>query len=291
MLAWRFLIAFGGGSLICFRRRVRDGARARPRRRRGAVDAGLGRLDDQHRLRRPARSCRRPTGRMRCCRPPSPRCSSRSVMFPAAVILQEVGPRLAPSVERAGAARRLQSDGALHPGRRRLVGVRRADARTRRRLSPHSRRRPHRLRAFCDRARPVARRAQGSFRSRGGADRRQADDDAASWSSASPAAWRSTRSTPWPPWCAAGVPTAKTVYILAGEYHCEEPLVAATVSMSTLGKLATLIAWMYALAEVAPLGRSGGPSATLRRRLPRGDTAVNDRIDFQARFQGAMMTV
>ena len=53
----------------------------------------------------------------------------------------------------------------------------------------------------------------------------------------------------------AGVPTAKTVYILAGEYHCEEPLVAATVSMSTLGSVATLIAWMYALAEVAPLGR------------------------------------
>jgi malonate transporter and related proteins len=53
----------------------------------------------------------------------------------------------------------------------------------------------------------------------------------------------------------AGVPTAKTVYILAGEYHCEEPLVAATVSMTTLGSIVTLIGWMYLLAAVAPLGR------------------------------------
>ena len=53
--------------------------------------------------------------------------------------------------------------------------------------------------------------------------------------------------------CAA-VPTAKTVYILAGEYRCEEPLVAATVSMTTLGSVATLIAWLYALAEFGPLG-------------------------------------
>jgi malonate transporter and related proteins len=50
------------------------------------------------------------------------------------------------------------------------------------------------------------------------------------------------------------VPTAKTVYILAGEYRCEEPLVAATVSMTTLCSIATLIVWMYALAAFAPLG-------------------------------------
>jgi predicted permease len=57
--------------------------------------------------------------------------------------------------------------------------------------------------------------------------------------------------------CAA-VPTAKTVYILAGEYHCEEPLVAATVSMTTLCSIATLILWMYALAGFAPLGVAHG---------------------------------
>jgi hypothetical protein len=51
----------------------------------------------------------------------------------------------------------------------------------------------------------------------------------------------------------AGVPTAKTVYILAGEYRCEESLVAATVSMTTLCSVATLIIWMYALAAFAPL--------------------------------------
>jgi malonate transporter and related proteins len=52
--------------------------------------------------------------------------------------------------------------------------------------------------------------------------------------------------------CAA-VPTAKTVYILAGEYHCEESLVAATVSMTTLCSIGTLILWIYGLAKFFPL--------------------------------------
>jgi malonate transporter and related proteins len=47
--------------------------------------------------------------------------------------------------------------------------------------------------------------------------------------------------------CAA-VPTAKTVYILSGEYKVEEPLVAATVSITTLVSVATLMGWLYALA-------------------------------------------
>ena len=51
--------------------------------------------------------------------------------------------------------------------------------------------------------------------------------------------------------CAA-VPTAKTVYILAGEYKVEEPLVAATVSVTTLVSVATLMGWLYALP--APAG-------------------------------------
>jgi len=46
--------------------------------------------------------------------------------------------------------------------------------------------------------------------------------------------------------CAA-VPTAKTVYILAGTYHCEEPLVAATISVTTLLSVLTLLAWLYVL--------------------------------------------
>jgi predicted permease len=41
------------------------------------------------------------------------------------------------------------------------------------------------------------------------------------------------------------VPTAKTVYILAGEYKVEEPLVAATVSVPTL------LGWLYALSGLA----------------------------------------
>src|SRR6201985_1023206 len=46
--------------------------------------------------------------------------------------------------------------------------------------------------------------------------------------------------------CAA-VPTAKTVYILAGEYKVEESLVAATVSLTTLVSVATRMCCLYAL--------------------------------------------
>jgi predicted permease len=46
--------------------------------------------------------------------------------------------------------------------------------------------------------------------------------------------------------CAA-VPTAKTVYILAGEYRCEETMVAATVSMTTLLSIVSLPVWLYLL--------------------------------------------
>jgi len=47
------------------------------------------------------------------------------------------------------------------------------------------------------------------------------------------------------------VPTAKTVYILAGEYRSEESLVAATVSLSTLASIVTLILWIYAVTALA----------------------------------------
>jgi malonate transporter len=50
--------------------------------------------------------------------------------------------------------------------------------------------------------------------------------------------------------CAA-VPTAKTVYILAGEYQCEEMMVASTISMTTVGSVASLVIWIYALAKLA----------------------------------------
>jgi malonate transporter and related proteins len=42
--------------------------------------------------------------------------------------------------------------------------------------------------------------------------------------------------------CAA-VPTAKTVFILAGEYKVEEELVTATVSITTLLSVVTLLGW------------------------------------------------
>jgi malonate transporter and related proteins len=50
--------------------------------------------------------------------------------------------------------------------------------------------------------------------------------------------------------CAA-VPTAKTAYILAGEYHCEELMVASTVSLTTLASIVSLVAWLYALSGLA----------------------------------------
>ena len=52
--------------------------------------------------------------------------------------------------------------------------------------------------------------------------------------------------------CAA-VPTAKTVYILSGEYHCEEPTVAATISLTTLCSIGTLIVWITVLTKFFPL--------------------------------------
>jgi malonate transporter and related proteins len=49
--------------------------------------------------------------------------------------------------------------------------------------------------------------------------------------------------------CAA-VPTAKTVYVLAHEYKVEEGLVAATVSITTMLSVATLLGWLYLLSEL-----------------------------------------
>jgi malonate transporter and related proteins len=50
--------------------------------------------------------------------------------------------------------------------------------------------------------------------------------------------------------CAA-VPTAKTAYILAGEYHCEEMMVASTVSLTTLASVVSLVIWLYGLSGLA----------------------------------------
>jgi malonate transporter and related proteins len=50
--------------------------------------------------------------------------------------------------------------------------------------------------------------------------------------------------------CAA-VPTAKTVYVLAGEYHCEEMMVASTVSMTTLASVISLVVWLYGMSGLA----------------------------------------
>jgi malonate transporter len=50
--------------------------------------------------------------------------------------------------------------------------------------------------------------------------------------------------------CAA-VPTAKTAYILSGEYRCEEMMVASTVSLTTLASIISLVVWLYALSGLS----------------------------------------
>lgn len=45
----------------------------------------------------------------------------------------------------------------------------------------------------------------------------------------------------------AGVPTAKTAYVLAGEFGVEHDLVAATVSLTTLLSVGTLLGWLCLL--------------------------------------------
>ena len=46
--------------------------------------------------------------------------------------------------------------------------------------------------------------------------------------------------------CSA-VPTAKTAYMLSGEYRVEQTLVASTISISTLASVVTLLAWLAVL--------------------------------------------
>jgi predicted permease len=47
------------------------------------------------------------------------------------------------------------------------------------------------------------------------------------------------------------VPTAKTVYVLAHEHKVEEKLVAATVSVTTMLSVATLLVALYLLSGLA----------------------------------------
>jgi malonate transporter and related proteins len=72
--------------------------------------------------------------------------------------------------------------------------------------------------------------------------------------------------------CAA-VPTAKTLFILAGQYKVEEELVGATVSITTLLSVVTLLGWLYALSRLSAQvqrtrrwgSRPGASSGAMRR--------------------------
>lgn len=72
--------------------------------------------------------------------------------------------------------------------------------------------------------------------------------------------------------CAA-VPTAKTVFILAGEYEVEEELVTATVSITTLLSVVTLLGWLYALSDLSAQVRGNAQVEPVR--ILKGDKAAN----------------
>ncbi len=56
---------------------------------------------------------------------------------------------------------------------------------------------------------------------------------------------------------AAAVPTAKTTYVLADQYHQEKELVGETISVTTLVSALTLIVWLIILSHVYPGAFSG----------------------------------
>ncbi len=55
----------------------------------------------------------------------------------------------------------------------------------------------------------------------------------------------------------AAVPTAKTTYIIAGEYEQSADMVSGTISVTTLLSMVTLIIWLFALSRVYPSSFSG----------------------------------
>ena len=224
LFAWRFLIAFGGGPDL-----LRSGSSPRACSAAVAwpgVDARLGRLNDKHRL--------------RCVADPAGDLWATSgvagghrngfvavMMFPFAVILQELDP--APNAICASSRQRsramLFSIRWSYPRRSASLGRRLAlRSPAGQRVFPHYCRRADRLRSLRDRARALDRRIAGQFRTR-----------------SAPLAIVKLLIMPLivfglsievrldPLYTAAAVicaavPTAKTVYILADEYHCENRL-------------------------------------------------------------------
>jgi hypothetical protein len=74
--------------------------------------------------------------------------------------------------------------------------------------------------------------------------------------------------------CAA-VPTAKTVFILASEYKVEEELVTATVSITTLPSVVTLLGWLYALSGLSAHVQRTAQVGSYTGRILTGDKAAN----------------
>ena len=176
LLEWRFLLAFGGGSMLCFALvfvAVRAALRPQPRQQHHLRHDGG---DDQHRFRRAAgaaldlRPARRAAGGDRH-RVRGGRDVSRH-RHPA-------GGRGARRRRQAGApadackADRAEPDGARDPGRPRLVDHRLAHPCADRGLSQHPRRRAHALRAVRHRPRPDAGRLAREAERCDGADGRQ----------------------------------------------------------------------------------------------------------------------
>ena len=182
LLAWRFLIAFGGGSLICFAlvflaaRILGDGGVAGP-----SMQGWAASMTNTGFVALPILQA---TYGPRAVLPAAiATVFVAVVMFPSAVVLQELDPDNARGsrVEPAKLARHVILNPMVLST---LIGVAWSafgapDAGAGRRLSAHSRRRADGLRSVRDRARPLDRRTARQFRTLGLTDDRQARDHAA----------------------------------------------------------------------------------------------------------------
>ena len=71
------------------------------------------------------------------------------------------------------------------------------------------------------------------------------------------------------------MPTAKTVFILASEYKVEEELVTATVSITTLLSVVTLLGWLYALSGLSAQVQRTAQVGFYTGRILTGDKAAS----------------
>jgi hypothetical protein len=118
-----------------------------------------------------------------------------------------------------------------------------------RQLSDDIRRRPGPERPVRHRARSVVRRCTGQFPPFDAAGGHQAGSPAGPCLGLAVLLGIDHHFTTAAVVCAAA-PIAKTAYILASEHHCEGPLVASTISLTTLLSTASLVVWLSILPKI-----------------------------------------